>query len=349
MKNTIYFLLPMLLFLGCKKDYISNEPTKPKTTIKTVSAIQLKEQREAVTINASGVLISSQEVKFSFKIGGIVKQLNFEEGQQVRKGQVLSKLDLVEIDAQVLQAQNAYEKAVRDLKRIESLLQDSVATLEQKQDANTAVEIAKASLKIANFNQRYATIIAPMDGKVLKKMVEKNELVSPGQPIYVIGSTGSKGSQVLKIGVADKQIVKISPTDEVSIEFSAFPNKKYPAKVSEIAEEGNPFTGTFDVELSLDGFFSELKNGFVGYVEILPSSTELHYRIPMTALVEGDDRKASIFISPDGATVEKRMVEVNQIEDDFFMVDATELQANQWLIIEGAAYLSEKDSINIIQ
>ncbi|MEN0005823.1 MAG: efflux RND transporter periplasmic adaptor subunit [Bacteroidota bacterium] len=348
MKNSIYFLLLVALSWGCKQEY-ATAPEAKTSTVKSVTAVPLEESVTPATIKASGVLMSAEEVKFSFKIGGIVQQLYFEEGQKVRKGQLLARLDPVEINAQVLQAKNGYDKAVRDLSRVEELLKDSVATLEQQQDATTAVEIAKATLKIAEFNQQYSKIVAPINGKILKKLTEKNELVAPGQPIYIVGSTGNKGAQILKIGVADKQIVKVKASDKAIIEFSAFPGKKYAAIISEIAEEANPLTGTFDIELALDGFFSELKNGFVGYVEILPSETAPHYRIPMTALVEGDEKKASLFVSADGKTVQKRTVAVDQISDDFFVVDASQLQEREWLIVEGATYLSPNDSIQIIQ
>ncbi|MEM1321165.1 MAG: efflux RND transporter periplasmic adaptor subunit [Bacteroidota bacterium] len=350
MKNIFYLLLLGCTIGACKQEYATEEVAPPqKTTVKLVKAITLEESVTPTYIKASGVLMSAEEIKFSFKVGGIIKRLYFEEGQKVRKGQLLAELDMVEVDAQVLQAQNAYDKAVRDLERVERLLKDSVATLEQQQDATTGVEIAKATLNIAQFNQRYAKIVSPINGKVLKKLSENNELIAPGQPVYVLGSTGSKGAQVLKIGVADKQIVKIKPTDKANIEFSAFPQKKYPAFISEIAEEANPMTGTFDIELSLNGFFPELKNGFVGAVEILPATAEAHYRIPMNALVEGDDKQASLFVSRDGKIAQKKTVMINLIADDFFVIDTTELRSREWLIVDGAAYLSNNDSIQIIQ
>ncbi|NRA50698.1 MAG: efflux RND transporter periplasmic adaptor subunit [Phaeodactylibacter sp.] len=320
MKNIFFLLVLGLLMSVCKQDYSTQQPEAPKRT-KKVTAVQLEVSNEALPVTASGVLASAEEIKFSFKIGGIIRELNFEKGQRVRKGQVLARLDQAEINAQVLQAQKGYDKAVRDLNRVERLLQDSVATLEQKQDATTAVEIAKATLDIAEFNQRYATISAPIDGKVLQKLAEENELVSPGQPIYVLGSTGNKGAQVVRIGVPDRQIVKLKQGDQATITFSAFPDRSYDARISELSEEANPFTGTFDVELSLDGYFPELRNGFVGYVQIQPDMRTGHYRIPMAALVEGDGKQASLFTSKDGQTVQKSIVNVSHIDDDFFIVD----------------------------
>ncbi len=343
----LLFAAASLVMSSCKKNYNTVEAALTPLK-KQVRVVKLEESNDPLPITASGVLASGKEVTFSFKIGGIIDQLRFEKGATVRKGQVLAMLDLVEINAQVVQAQNGFDKAERDLRRVESLHQDTVATLEQLQDSRTAYEVAKASLDIAQFNQRYARIIAPINGKVLNKMAEEGELVGPGQPIYEVGSTGARGTQIIKIGVADRQIVKVRPTDKASVSFNAFPGREYPARISEIAEEANPFTGTFDIELTLDGFYPELKNGFVGYVGIIPSSVQSHYKIPMTALIEGDGKNASVFTSKDRQTVRKKQVQVQEIKGDFFTISSQQLTANEWLVLDGGAYLSDKDSVVVI-
>ncbi|MEM1136548.1 MAG: efflux RND transporter periplasmic adaptor subunit [Bacteroidota bacterium] len=340
-------IIAVFILIGCKKNYVKDAAALKKK-FKQVTVLQPEESRTASSISASGVLASEKEINFSFKIGGIVSQLNFDEGDVVRKGQLLAQLDLVEINAQFAQAKTGFEKADRDLKRVEKLYQDTVATLEQKQDAQTALELAKASLDIAAFNQRHARIIAPMTGKVLSKNAEEGELVSSGQPIYSIGSTGGKGSQILKIGISDRQIVKLKVLDTAQIQFDAFPNKKYPARITELSEEANAFTGTFDVELTLSEYFPELKNGFVGFVQLFPSKEERHYKIPMSALIEGDKKKANVFTTKDKKTVQKRQLEVQEIYSDFFTVDIQSLATNEWLVMEGAAYLNDQDTINIV-
>ncbi|MEM8568042.1 MAG: efflux RND transporter periplasmic adaptor subunit [Bacteroidota bacterium] len=340
-------LLVMIMTGGCKKNY--DKPSESLTaTKKRVRMVQLQESDEPLSITASGVLASETEVTFSFKIGGIIDRLRFEKGATIRKGQELARLDLVEINAQVVQAQNGFDKSVRDLQRVENLYRDTVATLEQVQDSRTAFEVAKATLEIAKFNQRYAKIISPIEGKVLKKMVEEGELVNPGQPVYEIGSTGQNGTQIIKVGVADKHVVKVKLGDKATLTFDAFPGKKFAARVSEIAEEANPFTGTFSIELTLDSFHKRLKNGFVGYVEIFPSVNDAHFKLPMTALIEGDGKGATVFTSKDRQTVQKREVQVQEIRSDFFTVNGQELSAGEWLVLEGGAYLSDRDSVVVI-
>ena len=260
----IFFGLVLLSLASCKQEYAQNaQPTK--TTAKRVAVQELVSDSKPIALIASGVLASESEMNLSFKVGGIVQSVLVREGQSVQRGQLLARLDLAEINAQVSQARNALKKAERDLQRAENLYRDTVATLEQKQNAETAYEVAQANLEIAEFNQRYATVVAPVTGKILKKMVEPSELVSPGQPLFVLGSSGRQGAQVIKIGLADQDIVQVALGDSANIGFDAFPQRTYPGRVTEVAEAANPATGTFEVELTLDEqFYPELKNGFVG-------------------------------------------------------------------------------------
>ena len=119
------------------------------------------------------------------------------------RGQLLARLNLTEIDAQVGQARNAFEKAERDFKRVSNLYRDSAATLEQFQNAQTGFQLAEQALQIAGFNQRYSSIYATESGRVLRKLMNEGELVGPGQPVYVINST-RPGDWVIRIGVADR-------------------------------------------------------------------------------------------------------------------------------------------------
>ena len=350
MKTIIVYTLMFctLWSVGCKKSYLTEAPTK-KDQSKRVKVQELQPDQTPIAIMASGVLASESEMDLSFKVGGIVQAVWVDEGQFVRKGQLLARLDLAEINAQVVQARNNYDKAKRDLLRVKNLYADTVATLEQKQDATTAFEVARASLDIAEFNLKYAQVKAPVQGKVLKRMVEPNELVSAGQPLFVLGSSGNKGAQVINIGLSDEDVVKVMLNDSAMVLFDAFPEVTYAAYITEIAQAANPATGTFQVELTLEGLYhAELKNGFVGKVRLYPSKTTSHYKIPMTALVEGDKKQAKVYLTQNKKTVFSETLKVSSIQSDYFTTYDSLLTTPMWVILEGAAYLSDKDTITII-
>lgn len=102
--------------------------------------------------------------------------------------------------------------------------------------------------------------------------MEVGEIVSPGQPIYKIGTSGFDGSQVVRIGLADKDVIKIKLSDTASVAFDAVPNELIKGIVTEIAGSANATTGLYNVELTLEGFLEDLKNGFIGKVELYPGT-----------------------------------------------------------------------------
>lgn len=346
--TALIILLTTLAFLSCKKEY-SRVDSVAKRNYKNVTVEKVENLQRVQPVVATGTLLSKEEITLSFKIGGIVANLNVEEGNTIKRGQRLGRLDLTEINAQVIGAKNSYDKSVRDLERATNLYRDTVGTLEQKQNAETAAEIARSNLNIAQFNQRFAVLNTPITGKVLKRFVEKGELVSPGQPIYRIGSSQTNGSQIVRLGLSDRDIVKIAMGDKAKVYFDAFEKMEFESVVTEISESSNPSTGLFEVELTLSDVVPELKNGFIGKVEIYPSSKTPLLSIPMDALVEGHEKEASIYYTQDGQTLKKAKVDVVEIKGDYFTTTLSQLPVDAKIITRGAPFLKVNDSINVVQ
>ncbi|WP_185263942.1 efflux RND transporter periplasmic adaptor subunit, partial [Elizabethkingia anophelis] len=107
-------------------------------------------------IEATGVFTTDDETVLSFKNGGVISKITVKEGDAVRKGQLLASVLSSEVDAKAGQAKLAVEKARRDFERASKLYRDSVATLEQMQNAKTALDVAQQDLKSVSFNQQYS-------------------------------------------------------------------------------------------------------------------------------------------------------------------------------------------------
>lgn len=342
----IFIILTFLACISCKQEYVKESNTKI-STLKNVRVIPLKGLENIEPIVATGTIQSKQEIVLSFKVGGILNSLLTEEGQTVKKNQKLGSLNLAEINAQVSSASNAYDKSIRDMKRATNLYRDTVGTLEQKQNATTAKEIANSNLEIARFNKRFSVVSSPVAGKVLKRYVEVGELVSPGQPIYKIGSSGTKGSQIIRMGLSDKDIVNISLNDSATIVFDAFDKSEYEGNVTEIGIVANPKTSLFEIEITLNDYKNEIKNGFIGKVKIHSKNVLKSYKIPMNALVEGNNKEAVIFYTTDSRIAKRATVKIEQFRNDYFSIKTSELADNAMVIVDGAPYLKDNDSINI--
>src|SRR5512133_679638 len=197
-----------------------------------VRAVPAASVQMAAQTRAVGVLAPRDEIRLAFKVGGVVDSVTVESGDTVRKGQVLAELKRAEVDATVSQAAEAVEKARRDLERARQLRADEVATEEQVQDLTTAYNVARSNLEATRFNASFARIEAPVDGIVFDRMVEAGELVQPGQPVVVLGSTTS--GWVVRVGLADRDLVRVEAGAPAEVSFDAFPGRSFHGKVTRI-------------------------------------------------------------------------------------------------------------------
>ena len=121
MKNkstiTVLIIFSAVLFTYCGKQEQESAGIK-RIPVKTEIIKKIDYTPE---INTSGKVYSNSEIKLSFKTGGVIKKIYVEDGTSVKAGQVLAALDLSEIDAQVTQAKDAYDKASRDSEIVQVL------------------------------------------------------------------------------------------------------------------------------------------------------------------------------------------------------------------------------------
>jgi len=334
-KYIVYLLfISSLFYIACKSSK-ENQVVTPKPT--PVKLVPVEQVQVAIPIHTSGRLYPASQAALSFKTGGIIAGLYTDEGQTVKKGQMLARLDLSEIQARVRQAESAYQKALRDKKRVQNLYNDRAATLEQMQDVETALDVAQSNQTIARFNLRHSKIVAPSNGKILKRLKEENEIVSAGHPVYIFASTQSKWK--VKVGVNLKDLIKLELQDRGEVTFDAYPGQTFEAVVTEVSEAVDPASGTCEVELELSKE-SPLKliSGFIAAVDIYPSGKKTYYRVPVDALVDAEGRDGFVFTEEKGQA-KKVAVIIAHLQGDVALILPTQEPLTR-VVTHGAPYLS---------
>lgn len=298
-------------------------------------------------IVAYGIAANRDEARLSFKVGGVIRELAVREGDPIRKGQLLARLETDEVDAGVRQAEEAHTKAARDLERGRNLFKEEVITREQLDDLTTAEAISRAALNSARYNRGYASIVAPADGFVLRRLAEDRELIAPGQPVLIVSS--SQQGIVLRAGVPDRDVVKLHKGDSAELRFDALPGQRFTGTVQEVGQASDPRTGTYRVDIEITELQgATLISGMVGRASLTPQADIQAQRsyIPIEALIEGNQQRARIFIlGADNKAVE-RNVQIAFISGDWVALrDA--LPAGTQVITEGATYLHDGETVQI--
>jgi RND family efflux transporter MFP subunit len=307
----VALLVPGLVSLlaGCGKP-----PAAPATPAPVaVRTAPVLRERVLRPIRAAGRLGGKQEMALAFRSAGTVDRILVREGQTVRKGQVLATLDTLDADAALVQANAAYEKAERDRTRIERLASAGAVARVSLQDAETAVELARAALRQARHARVVSELRAPDDGQVQRRLVEAHEQVGAGTPVLLV--RGATRGWVVKVGLSDRDAVQVRLGDVATARFDAFPDRTFAARVTEIAGGASPQTGTFEVEIAVDPGGANLLSGLVAKVEIVPGAPPEVWAVPVEALVEGSGRTAAVYtVSRDDGRARRVPVTIGFIE-----------------------------------
>jgi RND family efflux transporter MFP subunit len=334
-------ILTATMLAGCGKQ------TAPEADLPTPVRVKLASNGPSVPpIDTSGVVATKHEMRLSFKMGGVVRRIYVQEGDVVKQGQRLAEIELTEVSSQVEQARQMADKAQRDLKRGENLYGDQVISLEQLQDLRTQAAMAAAQYSTAQFNLGYSVISAPRDGKVLRKLAEERELVAAGSPVLVFGESGR--GYVVRAALADREIVNVKLGDKGEIRMDAFPGQPMTGTIVEIASAADERTGMFAIEVQFDSPPARLVSGLVTRLRLAPATdTPLLTYIPMSALVEGDGDRASVFVI-DGGKAQRREVRVAFITADSIALESG-LATGEAVITDGALFLENGEAVEVIR
>jgi RND family efflux transporter MFP subunit len=298
----------------------------------------------AHVINASGLLSTEDEARLSFKIGGIIESVLVKEGDKVKKGQLLATLKSTEIAAQVQQVNLSVEKAQRDYQRTANLYKDSVATLEQLQNAKTGVDVARQNLQQVSFNEQYSKIYAPADGFIVKKLGNTGELSTSGTPVLLMNAADRSSKWILKAGLSDQEWAAIQTGNKATVTADAFPGKTFTAVVSKKALAADAASGSFTVELQVNFDNQQPAVGLFGTAAITASGASIGFSIPYEALLEASGKKGFVFVSDDRKTVKKVEVTIASINNNAVYI-ADGLQGHAFVVSSGSPYLSDNSKI----
>jgi HlyD family secretion protein len=233
-------------------------------------SVDQAETAEAV-LTVSGYIINRERIELSPRFMGTVKWLGVKKGDSVTNGQVVVLLDdaeyrarLSEIEGRLANAQVAVRRARTDLQRAEELVASQVEMQKTLDDAQLQLESAMATVaeiegqaQLMRIYQDWCVIRSPIDGVVLEKLVDPNELVVPqsfggtrGPSTALIALADPKALQVeLELNESDLPKVKLNQKCKVSPE--AYLDRVYDGYVAEIAPEANRQKGTLQIKVQI--------------------------------------------------------------------------------------------------
>lgn len=252
-------IVPILLMTAC-----SDKPQPSPIERIPVSTMKLELSSQAATVTAIGSVAARRELSLGFTTAGQIKTLMVNEGDQVRKGQLLAALDAEQVGSALSAALAEEQRAEAEYLRNSRLSSAGWVTQSRLDGVKAALDAARAAVRARRFAAETARITAPNDGIILARLAEPNEVVAAGMPVVILGDRA--GGFVLRVSLADRDVAKIALGAVAKVRLEAL-NLALTGRVIEIAGRADQATGAFQVEISLPSA-AGLRSGLIGRAEI---------------------------------------------------------------------------------
>ena len=235
------------------------------------------------------------------KVGGEIRELMVEEGDEVSKGQVLARLDGDRLRLELNQSQARLRKLQREYERNIDLRSKGLLSEGDFEKIKFEMDALEASFNLASLELDYTQIRAPIDGVVSARYVKLGNTIDVGDPLFRV--TGLD-PLVAYLHVPEREYRHIDAGQLVGIEIDALPGEPITATVSRVSPIVDPQTGTFKLTVEIEDPERRIKPGMFGRISVVYDVHEDVLQIPRSAIIE-ESGSTSVFVVHEGKAVRK--------------------------------------------
>lgn len=338
---------------GCKEEQAKASPADAMRPVlaQRISYVAREPWRSFV-----GTIRPRIESDLGFRVAGKVERRVVNVGDRVRKGDVLARLDEIDLRLQSEQADAELRAAVANLRQASADLQRA-ATLNEKGFAATAnldrqraVEAearsrllrAERALSIARNSLSYAALTADADGIVVSTSVEPGQVMSAGQAAIRLAHTGEKEGVV-----AIPESFGVAPGAKAAVKLWSRPGHAYGAKLREIAPAADPASRTYLAKFSIPEADDAVQLGMTATVTVGEGEGEKVVRLPLSALYSQSGAPAVWTIDGEGRP-RLKPVKIAAYEAREVLI-ASGLQDGDSVATLGVAKLDEGQKVRVVE
>ncbi len=284
-----------LFFVACEK---KDEAKIEENIVKSVFVVKpiLKDNNQTRVFNA--LANSSNKIKLSFKVQGNLNYFKQQIGDEVKKGDLIAKLDskpyelkVSQINYALIEAKASLQNAKTTYERTKKLYINQNASVSDMDNARATFEAMSAKVKnitqelnYAKLQLSYTNLYAPIDGYISAKYVNENENVALASPIVLISD---KLVDEVNIQIPDVIINKIKKDSRVKVVFNSINEESFEAKISEISKYSSQNQKTYLVVAKLENSSSLIKAGMSAdvYFKLEEDTKTGEYLLPSNSVL----------------------------------------------------------------
>ncbi len=246
-------------------------------------------------ITASGELKANKSVNVSPKRQGILDEIFVEEGDQVKEGDLIAKMDFGDLEFRINEKKANYETQKSSYLRRKMLFNEGAISAEEYEEYKNRFSRSEAKFKQIEVEEKETKIRAPFDGVITTRYAVPGAFVTPTTSASSSPSGGSTSSSIVELSqgleivskVPESDIGRIRVGQDATIRVDAFPDRRFQAfvkKISPRAIKNNNVT-SFEVTLLLTNKPENLRIGMTSDISFQTGPTKTSTLIPTVAIV----------------------------------------------------------------
>ncbi len=298
-----FLLLVVVSFFSCHGP--AEDTTKETLNRIRVRTMDYAKQDFALTGRFSGEVKPQKQVNLSFNIPGKIERFYFDEGDSVKKGQLLAQLEQQDYKTVLDQSQVQWEKTKRDFERSQRLWKEGSIQEQIVQDAETGFKASQAVLEAADLNLKHCLMFAPFSGHVAFRFGEEKEMAAPGQVVFTLMNFSRI---IVELGVPERSVGRLKEGQTANIVAQSLEEEHFAGRVSHVAVSAFPDSRLFKVEIEINNPNLKLKPGMTASVGVITDTIPEAFVFPIdvSVLRKGervifllDGEKAALFVLKD--------------------------------------------------
>ena len=276
------------------------------------------------------------------RVTGIIESIAGEEGDYVKEGAPLLRIDSAQYRLRVQQLAARTAQLRDSYKRLEKMVAQNLVGAEEFEQVRHDLEGAVAEEKIAKLDLSFTTVRAPFSGRITQRMVEIGHTVNTTTPLFELADLKPLLARVFVPSKAFKRLAKKQPV-QLSLDSNDTKLTGYIKLVSPVID---PTSGTIKVTLEIPEYPEGTRPGDFAHVRITTARREDALLIPRIAVVQ-DRQQQVVFVVVDGRA-QRRVVELGFEEDDKAEI-IKGLAVGEQVVIKGQNSLKDGAAVNILK
>lgn len=335
----LVFVAISMVSCGSKEE---TKPTKPRYV--KVEQLGARENNEELVFH--GQLKEKKEVNVAFKVGGQVYNVLVDEGDYVKKNQVIARIDPRDYRIHLQSAKAQYMQVEGEYTRYKELYKKNKLPINTLEKMEAGYLAAKSAYEAAQNALNDTELKAPFEGFIYQKQINNFENVAPGQTIF---SLLDVSYFEVHFSLPQSKVYKAGQFESITCDVPTANRYGLPAKVLSVNEKANG-NDMYDVRLIVDNNNDNiLKSGMSVKVRIqLPDLQNNNVIVPVEAVFQSEGETYVWVYNNANNVVNKTAIKVKKIKSEGMMSVTSGLKGNEKVVTAGVYSLSENQSVKLL-